>query len=1270
MNGGKDVKFGNDKRPVSIVPSNEQDLYNYANGEKLTDEFGNPLITEVDTFYLPDATAERSTSVVLPTKESAFTRTVYKGTGQANVIHADLDLHIVSSTGSGVTYTVNVLQRTGSSVAMDVKGTASTVLLRSGSPVNLDQYPRFEVRVRKSLQNRRDELYIGEGDTIIPSTVGVGDYVSGPSIIPGTFVSEIGYNRTRIYISENHTADENHVGIVTFFNVSKQVNKHDPVLKVEEQFKETSEVSNTLLGVNRAETQLSLFSNVSSYGLDPDEFETFTWSSYYGFGSWDYRYSKFYGENRYNTKESEETHESAIRIGMFPVPYSYPYGPKFEKLGIYEPVKFQRWTKFIEMGNKLYDHYKDNNLYSTDWKDKFLPIGITSVTGGDVDYAAGVTTSFSQIDTWTETWRDIDDNALVDPVTKKSMGFAEIAELNDDIKEQAYNFANTRPGYNDDRIHYAYMQSRRVFRYQPGRISGFTFGLRASREFIGGFLLEWGISNPTDQYLFRIRQGFLHIVRRSTIALEASALARSGLTISDQKFEEANDPFDTDPVTGVRNKYWTIEIPRDKFNGDPLNGNGPSGYNVKQENVTMWKIEFGWYGAIGARFYAYIPADNGDARWVVIHTLVIENSLGEPCLQDSYFRFKYEVISTNQSVMRTPQYIYKYGASYYIDGGDEGTKQIYSAHSGVKQIFGGTAPKETLIGLKPKDFILNSTGKQIINKKIAIPTKISVTSDSLAEIKVETCRACPGFGHVYTPGIAKTDLSRSVNIEFDDATTIVASGSNTFFYKTDEGAKLIAPSIWNAYIDEVSDPVGTAGSYTKATLKGYLGNRGEVLGPRAIADGTLYLDGVTGTATTIGLGTYPHAVRLSQKTFYAASDLPLSGSKIEINFINPLIRDDYGHFADFNIGITNIKPVTATIGDSLNGFLINPSAGIVTSILPDEKMLFGNYSHRHPYMNEDGVEVREHDDRVQPREKLGMDFRIPTVTGIAGGMCSQLVFDVLNEQEISDVTLISGDEPGGGGGTGFYLQVLGTLPTIDYDGGQVTVEDASGEPATTTAKFVGEKKGYISGSESYSYIEIDQSITTPDSLFTILIRPVRITIPTDPYWTKTKLYNFNPFPLYFVAKLSDRVAINNISIKETSGDSVKTTSPKLFVSNVTNNTSTLTWLGSGEVTLADGNTANNASAPTNFKGSERLSGSEIDNQNTQNIRPGVIRDTLYVGKSGDQTSQQIDMSKVFGVDKRVIAPDRDNIEATFFTAKKIDSGATGEIEMTVNYEEQ
>ena len=90
MNGGKDVKIGHDKRPVSVVPSDQQPLYNIANGEILTDEFGNPLITEVDQFFLADASTERSTSVVFPSqaKESQTRRLIRKigiGTGTYGV---------------------------------------------------------------------------------------------------------------------------------------------------------------------------------------------------------------------------------------------------------------------------------------------------------------------------------------------------------------------------------------------------------------------------------------------------------------------------------------------------------------------------------------------------------------------------------------------------------------------------------------------------------------------------------------------------------------------------------------------------------------------------------------------------------------------------------------------------------------------------------------------------------------------------------------------------------------------------------------------------------------------------------------------------------------------------------------------------------------------------------------------------------------------------------------------------------------------------------
>jgi hypothetical protein len=75
----------------------------------------------------------------------------------------------------------------------------------------------------------------------------------------------------------------------------------------------------------------------------------------------------------------------------------------------------------------------------------------------------------------------------------------------------------------------------------------------------------------------------------------------------------------------------------------------------------------------------------------------------------------------------------------------------------------------------------------------------------------------------------------------------------------------------------------------------------------------------------------------------------------------------------------------------------------------------------------------------------------------------------------------------------------------------------------------------------------------------------------------------------------------------------------------------------------------------------------IDTQNEQSLRPTTKLDTIYVGE--DQ-SLEVDMSKIFGPDRNVITPDNQNIEATFLVAKKLDSGASGEIEATLNYKEQ
>ena len=1185
MNRGKDIKFGDDKRQVSVIQSNEQVLYNIANGELLTDEFGNQLITEVDNFFLPDASKKRSTSVVFADKEGSYTRTE--------------EVSVASTTAT---------------------------------------YPNIS-------QNN-----IG----ISTANITVGDTIVGSSIPDATFISRIGIGS--VYVSNFLT---NAVPITEIVSVKRKTQiraKSNPLVKTEEQFPEISEVSTTLLGINRAEVQLSLFSNVSSYGIDPDEFEFYAFNGGNSFISWETRSNKVYG-NRYLAKLTEETQESAIQLTAFPTPYSYPFGPKFQRLGSYDPIRFPQYQRFIALGNALYDYYDtggEGSLlgYPSEWRDQFLSKSTTYISGDDVVYAKGTTISFAEIDTWTDTWRNMR-TGIDDPVTGEKFNFAKVPEILSaidpanltsvglDPNNLDVNSTNTRPGYSASVQRYAYLQSRRVFRYQPGRISGFTFGVRSSVETVSGVAIEWGISNPTDQYVFRIERGQLSIIRRSTLPLEPSVLLRNGLKSEDQTKIPSGDPFDSE-------EYWTIEIPRDKFNGDVLNGNGPSGYNLKAENVTMYKIEFGWYGAIGARFYAYIPVDNGEARWVVVHTLIIENSLGSPCLRDSYFRLKYSLNVTNTSDIKTPQYLYKYGASYYIDGGDEGTSQIYSVSSKQKTI--SSSNETSLIGIKPKEVLLNRDGESIINKKLIIPTELNVSSDSLSEIKIVTCTACPGFGHVYTPGVATTESGRYVNIGFSNPNTIVAQ-NDSYFYESDVGAKLVAPSLYNAYISGVGDTVGTAGSYSSATIKGFSGYTSFDLENREIG-GSLVFDRVVGITTIVEVGvdsTYPYPVRLSNYDVYAASNIKLFGSTIDIQFVNPNSQDSYAHFADFLIGITDLEP-DISAPDILNGFITGTGT---TTILPNEKILFGEHSHSYAFIDEDGVETQESWFPEQPPLKMAINYRIPSLSNPAGGICSKLSINVLDPLPINDVEELNSLPNSNSPVSGTWIQIQGNFPEVEYDGGQIAIEEANGT-RVTSSRFVGVTSSYTGvGNSTFSYIQISQSLGQgPGDKFTIKIRPLQA---TGGLVDSTKLFNYDPYPLYLVAKLKDYASINNISIKETIGDTQRTVSPILYVSGI------------ASVTNANGNANISGEPPTDFREISRSSSALVDLQNNQKLRPYIERDTLYVGANSTQT---IDLTPVFGTDKRVIAPDNNNIDATFILSRKIDEAGFGTVETSLNFKEQ
>ena len=108
-----------------------------------------------------------------------------------------------------------------------------------------------------------------------------------------------------------------------------------------------------------------------------------------------------------------------------------------------------------------------------------------------------------------------------------------------------------------------------------------------------------------------------------------------------------------------------------------------SAYDIDFSKVTMWKTEFSWYGAVGAVFLCYVPVANGEARWVRVHHIRASNqhavaSLGNATLPITYLT--HGGINSGLSNSGGNQLV-KYGASYYIDGGDKGTVRLLSKAS-------------------------------------------------------------------------------------------------------------------------------------------------------------------------------------------------------------------------------------------------------------------------------------------------------------------------------------------------------------------------------------------------------------------------------------------------------------------------------------------------------------------------------------------------------------------------------------------------------------
>lgn len=684
---------------------------------------------------------------------------------------------------------------------------------------------------------------------------------------------------------------------------ANQFSKRNPAaLPMVEQFADTSEVSRSLLGVNRETTQQGLFGNVSTYGLDEKDWRVDGTGNDIPPEFWYYRPSS--SGDYFFTKFEEDTTNSALVISVYPSPFTPPGKPSLQDqlLNPGGAERYRGWGQYLNsiIAQYLIEYMVKN--FTNEQLEEFNLLYLLNKYPPKV--LSGGSLEFNQL-YWDKIWLDIQQTrfgAVSDyPLipTGRAINFvptavesllltpfksADLWGQNGDSRVlitqagaavpntlscawDSFFFSTTRvyypEGSSEDQGHYRIktnptpelwskyfgldwdylrqdlkdwtftihessstvtdvekdlklphfildspieanptnifsatwpneqfgeainlpttenkiggspgvsseitIKSIRAFRYQPGRISGFTYGSKASEIGAGpGTTIEWGVENDTDGYFFRLRDGAdFTIVRRSIIPLEETPfLENSGYT------ENTREIF-----RNGRRQYETI-IEQKNMNGDPLSGEGKSGYILDPDTVTMYKIEFGWYGAIGARFYAYIPQENGECRWVIIHTLVIENQLGQPCLGDPFFYFRYRLNVSDSSTIRVDQYLYKFGASYYIDGYDKGT--LYSSFAkskkrdlidpkfSVSKTYLNAVDYTVLMGIKPKQYLYNRFGSEIYNKKEIFPKSFSIFSQEDCEIKIIRQKACPEFAYTHQEGYRWALLPESRRIK-------------------------------------------------------------------------------------------------------------------------------------------------------------------------------------------------------------------------------------------------------------------------------------------------------------------------------------------------------------------------------------------------------------------------------------------------------------------------------------------------------------------------
>lgn len=261
------------------------------------------------------------------------------------------------------------------------------------------------------------------------------------------------------------------------------------------------------------------------------------------------------------------------------------------------------------------------------------------------------------------------------------------------------------------------ISTKKRFRYQTGRVIRSSVCLQMSLANLPACEKLWGIGDTLDGFFFQIvadgsGDNFRIVHRRSS----GDGLPKE------------------------------VVVPRSLFNGDKLDGTGSSNAVIDFTKNCMYLVEWGWYGASSARFYAFVVDETADlpvtvskvprGRWVLMHELLIPDSLPAPSLGTPALPFTIEV--SNSGYLVEPQYIIKYGLSLQIDGGESEKMDMHAADLSdgrdIGPMLGGTEACHyfPLFAMRAKDF---APGR-LLNTLQGLPRSLDAMSNYRTELAI------------------------------------------------------------------------------------------------------------------------------------------------------------------------------------------------------------------------------------------------------------------------------------------------------------------------------------------------------------------------------------------------------------------------------------------------------------------------------------------------------------------------------------------------------